>query len=96
MQVARGAANSRQEEGFSGMLNKAYERAAAQKLARNLLVKSVADTQSIAATNPALVHEWLGELRAAREQTLREARLFQEAIELLCSDRSSQVRDVAA
>ena len=63
----------------------------ALRLARRLLQKGQSDIAAIAVDNPALLRDWIDELRMWRQQSQRDLDLFDAAID----DLSAAQRGVA-
>lgn len=69
----------------------ALDKACALTLANKLLSKGLSELCAIAASNPALVSDWIDELARWRAQSLRESELFDLVIEALRRTRSPSV-----
>lgn len=76
-------------------LDSNFERVQLARLARSVLERPAGEVKAIAADNPALVREWIAEIRSSRDAAEAEARLMTAALHRLLNSHRSETRTAA-
>lgn len=72
-----------------------FARTERARLARSILERPASEVAAIAADNPALVREWMAEMRRSREEAEAEARMMASALQHLVYAGHERARSAA-
>jgi hypothetical protein len=76
-------------------LGQDFDRIERARLARAILQRPSSEVAAIAADNPALVHEWMSEIRRSHEEAEAEARMMASALRHLMRSGQPRARTAA-